>query len=293
MKRGLLFLVVLWVVFSADLGSGWAFEVTSATTFSSIPSSAFEALRLLPPEVAKRVAIIVGREGSPVPERWYLVVYDPSQENHLAEYVVADHRVVAARTVSQFAEQLSADQVIPTDIPLLNSDQASQVAQQFAQANNVRIPKMNYELKKEGTGATPLWKITCLDDNSTAFAQLTFAAANGLVVRTDGFNFSPNRFASQQSTAPAGSSSRNAALAKPELQSIGDQSDNNDANLQARRPVYRESYASNRRGKEVGRDGHPAYSGRHSDDRGRGQNPPPIAQRPQGLFGAIRRLFSR
>jgi len=294
MKRWFLFLGLLLGGLAAS--RSWAVESSIAppSTSSSVPTTAFEALRLLPPEIGRRIAIIEGREGAPVPERWYLVVYDPAQENHLVEYVVADHRVVAARTLSQFAEQLSADQVIPTDSPLFNSDQASQLAQQFAQANNVRIPKMNYELKKEGVGAAPLWKITCLDDNSTAFAQVTFAAASGMVVRSDGFNFSPNRYASEPRQAPSANTDRSSSMPRSEPQAIEDQTANDNSNVHERRPVYRESYASNRHTTEGNREGRTAYTGRRTNDRDRNQNPPPVAQRPQGgLFGAIRRLFSR
>lgn len=178
----------------------------------SLPMSAFEALRMLPLETARRIALIEGREGAPVPLRWYLIVYDPAQEHRLAEYVIAGNRLVSARTVSQFAEELSPDDVLQTDVPLLNSDAAFRVVDQFARANNLKVSQYNYELKREGAGSVPLWKITCVDDASNAFASITIAAENGTIVRTEGFNFAPNPRGLSANGSPSLSSDRPVGL---------------------------------------------------------------------------------
>lgn len=188
----------------------------------SFPMSAFEALRMLPPETARRIALIEGREGAPVPLRWYLIVYDPAQEHRLAEYVIAGNRLVSARTVSQFAEELSPDDILQTDIPLLNSDAAFRVVDQFARANNLRVSQYNYELKREGAGSVPLWKITCVDEASNVFASITIAAENGTIVRTEGFNFAPNPKGLGSNRLPGYSSNRPSGLGGPVNDSGGE-----------------------------------------------------------------------
>jgi hypothetical protein len=73
--------------------------------------SALGALHLLPSGEAKKVALIEGREGSPPPERWYILVNDAKDENGLHEYVVAGGELVASRHISQFAEILRPAEV--------------------------------------------------------------------------------------------------------------------------------------------------------------------------------------
>src|SRR5687767_13225909 len=77
--------------------------------------SALRAIRLLPKSEAKRIARIEGREGTPAPERWHILVHDPKVENGLREYVVAGGELVASRTLSQFAEHLQPGDVVGTD----------------------------------------------------------------------------------------------------------------------------------------------------------------------------------
>src|SRR5437660_499889 len=43
-------------------------------------NGALAALKLIPNEAAKRLVAIEAREGSPAPERWYVLVHDPAQE---------------------------------------------------------------------------------------------------------------------------------------------------------------------------------------------------------------------
>lgn len=250
------------------------------------PTSAFEALRLLPQDVARRIAIIEGRDGTPVPERWYLVVYDPSQEHHLMEYVVADKRVIAARPVSQFAQDLFPEDVIPVDAALLNSDRAFLLVEQFARANNLRVSTINYRLKKEGVGSTPLWKITCLDESSNPFAGVTLAASNGTIINTSGFIFAPYTLALnrpvERSTLSGAPPEQNRSVGEPD--SFDEPRERSRALAEVPSPRsqrYREPSRETRR------------TSRSQPSIGKERTPAPVAQRPEGLFGTIRRMFSR
>src|SRR5438046_3902324 len=73
--------------------------------------TALDALKLLPKGMGKNLARIEAREGTPVPERWHILVHDAQSENGLREFVVADGKLVADRTLSQFAEKLTDDDI--------------------------------------------------------------------------------------------------------------------------------------------------------------------------------------
>src|SRR4051794_16317522 len=97
--------------------------------------TAMQAVKLLPKEAQPKIARVAGFEGETVPERWHILVYDQKEESGLHEYVVANGEIVASRSVSQFAEELKADDVIGSDAVKIDSDRAASIVQQYAQAN--------------------------------------------------------------------------------------------------------------------------------------------------------------
>ena len=167
--------------------------ITGANLFAETEpaNSALGALRLLPRGEAKRLARIEARDGTPAPERWYFIVHDPKVESGVHEYVVASGEIVASRDVSQFAESLRADDVFGGDAVKINSDRAAKLAQQYAFANNMTVASMQYEMKKEGAAAAPLWDVTCLDEAGKELGHLVVSAGKGTVVSHEGFAAEP------------------------------------------------------------------------------------------------------
>ena len=154
-------------------------------------NSALAALKLLPRGEAKRLARIEARDGTPVPERWYFIVHDPKSETGVHEYVVAGGEIVASRDVSQFAENLRVEDVVGGDALKVNSDRAAKLAQQYALANDVNVTAMQYELKKDGAAAAPLWRVTCLGEDGKELGRLIISAGKGTVVSHEGFAAEP------------------------------------------------------------------------------------------------------
>ncbi len=152
--------------------------------------SALDAVKLLPKEHRARVAKIEARDGTPEPERWYVLVNDRAAENGLKEFVVADGAIVAERGISQFAESLTPEQVIG-DAVRFNSDRAAQLARQYAQVNGVTIASIAYQLRKDGPAAVPLWRLTCSDAIGRELGSLTITATKGAVISHQGFSVEP------------------------------------------------------------------------------------------------------
>ena len=155
------------------------------------PGSALGALKVLPRGEAKRLARVEARDGTPVPERWHFIVHDPKAETGVHEYVVAGGEIVASRDISQFVESLRPEDVFGGDALKINSDRAAKLAQQYAFANNMTVAAMQYELKREGAAAVPLWNVTCLDDAGKELGRLVISAGKGTVVSHEGFAAEP------------------------------------------------------------------------------------------------------
>jgi hypothetical protein len=167
------------------------FSLLLAASPGRAVNTALEAVKALPEGVGKNLARIEAPEGNPEPRRWHILVHDANAENGLREYVVSDGEVVAAREVSQFAERLSANDVIGVDAVRVNSDKLAAVAQQYAAVNNVTISSINYELRKEGTAALPVWRIGCLDSKGQPLGALLVSADAGKIVSREGFPNTP------------------------------------------------------------------------------------------------------
>lgn len=154
-------------------------------------ASALAALRLLPKDKAAKLARIEARDGTPEPDRWYLLVQDPAAENGVHEFVVAGKEIIASRAISQFADSLKPEDVIGGAAVKIDSDRAAKIAREYAQANNATISRMNYELKKEGADAAPIWKVSCLDESGNQVGEITVTAGKGNVISHEGFAVTP------------------------------------------------------------------------------------------------------
>lgn len=160
-----------------------------ATDFAA-GTTALEAVKLLPKEHRARVARIEARDGSPVPERWYILVNDRAAESGLKEFVVSDGKIVAERGISQFAESLTPEQVIGDGVRF-NSDRAAQLVQQYAEVNGVTVESIAYQLRKDGPAAVPLWRLTCHDLRGRELGSLTITGTKGVVISHQGFAVEP------------------------------------------------------------------------------------------------------
>ncbi|MEO6741538.1 MAG: hypothetical protein ABIP20_14925 [Chthoniobacteraceae bacterium] len=167
------------------------FSLLAVTAIARGDGSAFDALRLIPKEVAKRLVRIEAREGTPSPERWYLLVYEPAEERGLREYVVADGRLVTSRTLSQFAETMKPEDIVGADAVKVDSTQIAKLAAAFAEANGAKAGMLNYELARDSMWNVPVWKVTVLDAVGDQLGILAVTATKGAVVSADGFEKLP------------------------------------------------------------------------------------------------------
>lgn len=181
--------------------------------------SAFTALQLLPPDQARAVAVIAGRDGTPEPERWHFLVHDPKAENGLREIVVTGGKKTADRTVSQFAESITAGDVINPEAMKVDSTQVAQIAREFGLANNLSVSAMHFELRKSGPEAVPLWTVTCLDVAGAELGKLIISTARGTVILHPGFTQVPQLsplVADARATPPAVAEDDNRSMSSSE-----------------------------------------------------------------------------
>lgn len=193
-----------------------ALVAMSLSTLSAAdPSTALGALELLPKAQAKNLARIEAHDGTPAPERWHFLVHDKESETGLREFVIAGGEIVASRIISQFAESLTANDVVGIDGLQCDSDRVAQLAQDYALVNNVTPASINYQLKKDGADGTPVWRVTCLDEAGKELGSLLLAAGKGNVISHEGFA-GPTLGERKESIVPASSGLESSAPAASE-----------------------------------------------------------------------------
>ena len=157
--------------------------------------TALGAIKLLPKGAAADLALVEGYEGRPGPDRWHLLVYDAKEPTG---YMSTSWREVnwwRRARVSQFAETLKPEAVIGAPAVKIDSDKASKLAQEYAKANSLQPASFNYELRKDGEEAVPLWRVSCLDGKGQSLGTLMVTATKGSVVSHEGFAMEPAELA--------------------------------------------------------------------------------------------------
>ncbi len=165
--------------------------LAASTAVAANSGTALGALKLLPRGEAKNVARIEARDGTPAPERWHILVFDKTSENGLHEYVIAAGEIVASRSLSQFAESLTPDELLGSDALKFDSDRAAKLLQQYALANGATVTALNFSLKREGHAAAPLWRISAVDEAGKEVGSLVLTAGKGNVISHEGFPAEP------------------------------------------------------------------------------------------------------
>jgi hypothetical protein len=150
-----------------------------------------EALKLLPKDDLGNLARIEAFDGSPVPERWHILVYEPESKTGVKEYVVAKGQLATSREISQFAETLSQADVIGEGPVQVDSDKLAGMAKDFAEANDLEVAKMSYHMGRQVPGAEPTWQVRCLDDGDKVVGTLVVNSQTGSVLSHEGFASAP------------------------------------------------------------------------------------------------------
>jgi hypothetical protein len=134
---------------------------------------------------------IEGRDGTPDPDRWYILTQDPAADNGVHEFVVSNGQIVASRAVSQFAESLAEADMLGAEPLNIDSDKAAQLARDYAAANGDAVTSINYELKRDGPDAEPAWRVWCTDDKGNRVGEVVVTAGRGDIVSHEGFLLEP------------------------------------------------------------------------------------------------------
>lgn len=165
-------------------------------TFGTLASfgrdTAYQALRTLAKEKGKsvldHVIQVEGHGGAPQPSIWKVLIDDPGARSGVREFEIANGRIISERTpVRTYAG--SGEHAL-MDFGKLNLDStgAFTVVEQEAGKSRIGFDKVDYLLRRDDRGTTPIWVLRLMDSNRTNVATLHVAADSGVITLRRGLN---------------------------------------------------------------------------------------------------------
>lgn len=153
--------------------------------------SALAASQALSKTQQRSIARLSARSGKPSPEAWTIAVYDSKAPKGVRELTVASGTILSSKTKSDLALKLGKTDVVGVDSLRIDSDQVAELTAGYASANQLVPAAFDYDLRKEGEDAAPLWTVIAYDEAGTRLGTIVVAANSGAVISHEGFVQAP------------------------------------------------------------------------------------------------------
>lgn len=127
----------------------------------------------------KRTVAITGSMGQDQPAQWLLLTKDVNVSNLMHEYVMKKGKVTAERHFSSTPEQRMPSKAMPLDQLNIDSKAAFQTANRTAAKSQIGFDSINYLLRIQPNGSTPVWTLTLLDQQKNTVGIIFISASSG------------------------------------------------------------------------------------------------------------------
>lgn len=173
--------------------------------------TAYQALRTLGSSrdqaLLNRIVEVKGRNGSPQPDTWLIVIDDPKARGGVREVEISGGHISSERTPVQAYSGSSADSVMDMSRLNLDSQGAFTVAEDEARAAGVAFDSVDYVLRRDENGTGPTWILQLLDRSERGVGTVRISATDGKVASRQ-FRAGGERIASDR---PSGRSNARSA----------------------------------------------------------------------------------
>jgi hypothetical protein len=153
--------------------------------------SALAASQALSKTQQRSIARLSAKAGKPSPEAWTIAVYDSKAPKGIRELTVSSGTIIASRTKSDIALKLTKSDVIGYEGLRIDSDQVAELTASYASANQLVPAVFDYDLRKEGEDAAPLWTVVAYDESGARLGTIVVATNSGAVISHEGFVQAP------------------------------------------------------------------------------------------------------
>lgn len=155
--------------------------------------SALAASQVLSKTQQHAIARLSARGGKPSPEAWTIVIHDSKAAKGVREFTVSSDTIIASKTKSGLALKLGKSDVIGLEGLRVDSDQVAELTAGYASANQLVPAAFDYDLRKEGEDAAPLWTVVAFDEAGARLGTIVVAANSGAIISHEGFAQAPEQ----------------------------------------------------------------------------------------------------
>jgi hypothetical protein len=148
---------------------------------------------------------VTGERGEPQPQEWKVVLSDPAARGGIREIVASGDVIVSQRTPVKGYTGVGSQPSIALTRLNLDSDRAFEIANKQAIARKVGFSWVDYTLRANAAGASPMWTLRLYDKMGSKVGVTQISAENGsIVVPLEASEPPPAESAEQFSDSSAG-----------------------------------------------------------------------------------------
>jgi hypothetical protein len=154
-------------------------------------NGAIECLSALPEKYRNGVLKVSADNANPDPTLWYVLARAGGNEAGLRNLTIASGEVTSDTPAIGFRQIFSSDKPIDLSKVEVDSKDAFEIAQRYANANGKIIGSVSFVLNQKGSSAVPIWSVWCYGPSENYFGKMQLLATDGTVIENDAFTKSP------------------------------------------------------------------------------------------------------
>ena len=155
-------------------------------------NGAMECLSALPEKYRNGVLKVSADNANPDPTLWYVLARAGGNEAGLRNLTIASGEVTSDTPAIGFRQIFSSDKPIDLSKVEVDSRDAFDIAQRYANANGKAIGSVSFVLNQKGSSAVPIWSIWCYGPSENYFGKMQLLATDGTVIENEAFTESPD-----------------------------------------------------------------------------------------------------
>ncbi len=153
---------------------------------------ALACLKALPEKYRNGVLKLSADNANPNPATWYVVAQGAGKDAGIRNLTAASGEVTSDAPALGLRQIFSSDKPIDLSKVGIDSRDAFDIAQRYANANGKTIASVSFVLNQKGSSAVPIWSVWCYGPSENYFGEMQLLATDGTVISNDAFPKAPS-----------------------------------------------------------------------------------------------------
>ncbi len=166
--------------------------LSACQVYAGDSNGALACLNALPEKYRNGVLKLSADNANPNPATWYVVAQGAGNDAGMRNLTVASGEVTSDKPALGLRQIFSSDKPIDLSKVTIDSRDAFDIAQRYANANGKTIASVSFVLNQKGSSAVPIWSVWCYGPSENYFGEMQLLATDGTVISNDAFPKAPS-----------------------------------------------------------------------------------------------------